>query len=281
MKTFLFLLLFALVSCSTTPQKKIEKLPEDVVENNDEKKERSIASIHTKIRFFETQVDKNELPTELNCDRGTCRYLEIEISNDLLNIRRCSISENSLYWKVDAAKALLVENLNSKCKNLLVDYDVTTQVVESIKEQMLKDKINRRDPYELARSGGSTVIGAIGTIVMGTLTVVSAIDPVIPLFVITGPGTYMYASATYTSGKDFISEAKGQPKVIYKSGSAEQILKAIEKDGVSAFLIASPKGGGTKRTMEDWGLSKNDYDRYQKSWKNYTKYLKSLQQDKK
>lgn len=47
--------------------------------------------------------------------------------------------------------------------------------------------------------------------------------------------TVATTGVAYRGGRDFLTELKGQTRVIYKSGNAENILNSFEIGGVSTF----------------------------------------------
>lgn len=257
MKIQALLLLVTMVGCST---------------NVSTMQEREIASVNSKIRFFETRIEEeSEKPSKLNCESKYCYFIEVEVANDLLNISSCSVSRKSLYDGVDPEKSVLKKDLSSKCKSILSNYDLSPTVLNSLRDQLSTDKISGRDTKAIILSGSQAVYGGAATILLGGLTVLSALNPTFPIFVLTGPATVVSTGVAYRGGRDFLTELKGQTRVIYKSGSAEKILNSFGSGGVSTFYVASINNSFFT------SFTANNYERFESAWKRYAKDLEKLQ----
>lgn len=257
MKVQALLLLFTMAGCSST-----------VTPNQ----ERVIASLNSKIRFFETRIEEeSEKPSKLNCESKYCSYIEVEVTNDLLNISSCTVSRKSLFDGVDPNKSVLEKDLPAKCKSFLSNYDLSPTVLNSLRDQLSTDKITGRDTRAMILSGSQAVYGGAATILLGGITAISALNPTFPIFVLTGPATVVSTGVAYRGGRDFLTELKGQTRVIYKSGSAEKILNSFGSGGVSTFYIASINNSFFT------SFTANNYDRFESAWKRYAKDLEKLQ----
>lgn len=257
MKPFLLCLALSLASCSTN--------------NYKTQTARDLASASTKIRFFETRIQDNKSPTKLVCNESDCRFLEIEIIKNFLSIRSCEVSRVALFDGVSPEVSTKANNLNADCDEIMSDFEVTPEVLKSLEQQLGNKNLKTRDHVELLKKGTQTILGGVGTLLSGALTVGFSPSPIV---LILAPGVVMTTGFTYNSAKDFIKEMNGKALPLNHSTSVQLIEAAAKKPGVSVFYIGTPKKGFNQELFKS--VMTDEFERFIGDWKKFSYKLEAL-----